>query len=169
MIECTPYYFEDDGSIPNNPDLSLLHYPEAFSSNGLDALMIKDRFINNGWTGAWVDGIYSYHHYHSTAHEVLGCSRGSADVRFGGEQGEMLTLEAGDVVIIPAGVGHCRLSSSSGFQVVGAYPDGQSWDLCTGKTSERPEVLENIRNVPLPGKDPVTGNEDPLLSYWTES
>ena len=28
-------------------------------------------FARNGWLGAWVDGIYSFHHFHSTRHEVL--------------------------------------------------------------------------------------------------
>jgi len=38
------------------------------------------------------------------------------------------------------------------FSVIGAYPRGQeSYDLRTGEEEgERAEVLENIRNVPLP-------------------
>ena len=71
-----------------------------------------------------------------------------------------------DVVVIPAGVGHCNLGSSGGFLVVGAYPEGQSWDLRTGEPDERPEVLENIRKVPLPRTDPVFGDEGPLHEHW---
>jgi uncharacterized protein YjlB len=29
-------------------------------------------FARNGWEGAWRDGIFSFHHFHSTAHEVRG-------------------------------------------------------------------------------------------------
>jgi long-chain acyl-CoA synthetase len=41
----------------------------------------------NGWSGTWRNGIYAFHHYHSTSHEVLGIAAGSAAVRFGGEGG----------------------------------------------------------------------------------
>lgn len=71
-------------------------------------------------------------------------------------------------MVIPAGVGHCRESSGAGFSVVGAYPRGQEdYDLRTGEKGERPEVLENIRNVPLPETDPLSGEEGPLLRHWS--
>ena len=66
---------------------------------------------------------------HSSSHEVLGCYRGSAGVLLGREQGELLTLEAGDAVLIPAGVGYFNKRSSSDFGVVGAYPRGIDWDM----------------------------------------
>jgi uncharacterized protein YjlB len=50
--------------------------------------------------------------------------------------------------------------------VIGAYPDGRSYDLCTGKADERPEILQNIREVSLPEFDPVTGDKNPLYKYW---
>ena len=66
----------------------------------------KATFARNGWTNAWIDGIHEFHHYHSNAHEVLGIVSGSAPVRFGGEDGELVGVTAGDVVVIPAGVAH---------------------------------------------------------------
>jgi uncharacterized protein YjlB len=63
-------------------------------------------------------------------------------------------------------VGHRNLGSSRDFLVVGAYPEGQSWDLRTGEPDERPEVLENISKVPLPETDPVFGDEGPLHEHW---
>jgi uncharacterized protein YjlB len=123
-------------------------------------------FQKNGWGGIWRDGVFSYHHYHSTAHEVLGVVRGSARIAFGGPEGIAVEVETGDVAVIPAGVGHCNLGSSGDFLVIGAYPRGQSWDLRTGEPDERREVLENIRKVPLPETDPVFGDKGPLIEHW---
>jgi uncharacterized protein YjlB len=115
-----------------------------------------------------VDGVFSYHHYHSNAHEVLCVVGGSASIAFGGPEGETVEVAAGDVVVIPAGVGHCNRGSEGGFAVVGAYPRRQeSYDLRTGVEGERPEVLENIRNVPLPKSDPLSGEKGLLLQHWS--
>lgn len=93
---------------------------------------------------------------------------GRAEITFGGPEGEEIGVEAGDVVVIPAGVGHCRESSGGNFSVVGAYPKGQEdYDLRTGEEDERPGVLENIRNVPLPETDPLFGREGPLVGRWS--
>lgn len=166
MIECETFRFEDDGSIPNNPKLPLLLYTAALSNHNSDPASVKELLNRNGWSGVWINGIYSYHHYHSTAHEILVVTGGSATVKFGGEQGEEVQIQKSDAVVIPAGVGHCKINSSMGFRVVGAYPDGQEWDLCKGKAQERPQVLENIKSVPLPKADPITGKQEPLFTYW---
>lgn len=163
------FMFADDGRIPNNPGLPLLVYPGALPDSADRTSACRALFERNGWHGTWVNGVYTYHHYHSTAHEVLGVVAGSATVQFGGEQGEKLKMQAGDVVIIPAGVGHCNQGASADFRVVGAYPRGQDWDLCTGKPGERPGTLDNIRRVPLPQLDPVYDDRGPLLEYWRDS
>lgn len=168
MEDTRLYYFKDDGAIPNNSRLPTVLYKKVLAFEQGDPAAVQQMFKRNRWTGSWVNGIYSYHHYHSTAHEVLAVTRGNATVQFGGEKGKALHMEAGDLVVIPAGVGHCLLESSPGFQVVGAYPDGQNWDLCTGDPGERPGVLRNIRSVPLPVFDPVTGAKEPLLVHWKE-
>ena len=77
------------------------------------------------------------------------------------------TVAAGDVVVIPAGVAHRRLRSTPDFGVVGAYPQGQRWDMCYGKKGERPGTDRNIARVPDPGTDPVYGGEGPLLELWS--
>ncbi len=158
--------FEDDGKIPNNPNLPLLFHPKALEE--LDPSKCKELLAKNGWSGAWVNGVFPYHHYHSTAHEVLAMTGGSARITFGGPEGENVEIGAGDVVVIPAGVGHFNAGSSGDFTVVGAYPDGQSWDLLTGDLDERPESLENIRDVPLPNSDPIFGESGPLPGAWTQ-
>ena len=162
------YRFEDDGSIPNNPTLPLLVYPGALGEPERDPSRCREKLAENGWGGAWVNGVFSYHHYHSTSHEVLCVVGGSARIAFGGPEGEVVEVEAGDVVVIPAGTGHKNEGSSGDFSVVGAYPRGQeSYDLRTGEEGERPEVLENIRNVPLPEADPLYGHRGPLVERWS--
>lgn len=165
--ETREFSFEDDGKIPNNPKLPLLVYPKALDEDERDPSRCKELLADNGWTGAWVNGVFSYHHYHSTAHEVLAVTDGNARITFGGPEGETVEVEAGDVVVISAGVGHCNAGSSGDFTVIGAYPKGQSWDLRTGEPDERPEVIENIQNVPLPKTDPIFGDRGLLLDRWS--
>ena len=167
MGDVQTFMFDDDGKIPNNPALPLLIYVAALPESLSPASDCRALFARNGWDGSWIDGIYDYHHFHSTAHEVLGIAAGSAEVQFGGEQGKVIQLNARDVAVIPAGVGHCNLGQSVDFKVVGAYPKGQEkWDVCTGKPGERPIVLENICHVALPIADPVSGEGGPLMRLW---
>jgi uncharacterized protein YjlB len=162
-----PFLFHDDGAIPNNPTLPLLVYTSALRLIGDDPAAVAERiFSANGWGGLWRDGIYPFHHYHSTAHEVLAICRGGARVQFGGEQGVILDVQPGDVAVIPAGVGHKNLGATGDLLVVGAYPPGQQWDLCYGRPDERPRVIENIARVPLPPTDPVYGKAGLLLEHW---
>ena len=160
------FRFDSDGEIPNNV-LPLLVYPAAVELSGADPAAAFERvFASNGWGGSWRDGIFSYPHYHSTAHEVLGIARGEAKVRFGGAGGAVLTVGPGDVVVIPAGVGHQNLGASADLLVVGAYPGGSEVDLKRGGAAERSAVEASIAGVPLPAADPVHGADGPLLHYW---
>ena len=161
------FHFADDGAIPNHPTLPMLVYKGAIEPDVRDpAITAETLFVRNGWQGTWRNGIFDYHHFHSTAHEVLAICRGHAEVRFGGDQGETLHVQAGDVALLPAGTGHKRLRSSTDLLVVGAYPPGQQWDLCRGAPGERPRVLENIQRVPLPQTDPVFGHAGPVFTFW---
>jgi len=158
--------FHDDGSFPNSR-FPLLLYREALPPEAVSPEAMEAMFAVCGWPPAWRSSVFTYHHYHSTAHEVLGVASGSARLMLGGPKGREFDVRAGDVIVIPAGVGHRRLSSSPGFLVVGGYPPGQTWDLLRGEPGERPRADENIAAVPLPGTDPVTGRPDPLLTHWT--
>ena len=158
--------FKDDGSIPNSRYAVLL-YRGAVDLDAEDpASSLEKRFAENDWTDSWRNRIYTFHHYHSTSHEVLGIYRGSATVRLGGEQGQDFLLEAGDVVVIPAGVGHKNLGSTPRFGVVGAYPNGRQCDLLRGRPGERPQADQNIAAIPLPKEDPIYGPGGPLTSFW---
>ncbi len=164
-IKPEKFYFEDDGKIPNS-NLPLLIYRNAFTES-LTASKLQDHFESNGWTNSWDNGIYSYHHYHSKSHEVLGVYAGSALLHMGGEAGEKIKVQAGDIVIIPAGVGHKNLENSSDFAVVGAYPEGREWDILKGEPGERPKADENIAALPIPASDPLLGEGAGLISIWT--
>jgi uncharacterized protein YjlB len=166
-VEPSAHVFADDGAIPNNPTLPFLVYSGALELPRDDpAAPCEAVFEGNGWGRAWRNGIYPFPHYHSTAHEVLGICRGEARVRFGGAAGIVLAVRRGDVVVIPAGVGHQNLGASADLLVVGAYPAGQRWDLCYGKPQERSRALRNITRVPLPSTDPLYGAEGPLVERW---
>jgi uncharacterized protein YjlB len=160
------YRLADDGTIPNNPVLPLIVYRGALMPSDDAAEQFETMFARNGWAGGWRNGIFAYHHYHSTAHEVLGIARGQARVRFGGDGGESIDVRQGDAVVVPAGVGHKRESASPDLLVIGAYPDGRAPDLNTGKPNERPRVLANIARVALPAADPVFGKAGPLTKQW---
>lgn len=157
----------DNGHFPNNAELPVLLYKNIFDFDDSDpASTIEKIFSKNNWGGSWRNGIYNYHHYHSTAHEALGVYSGWADVQLGGPENKTLRIEKGDLVILPAGTAHKRIDSGDGFAVVGAYPDNQSWDMNYGKEGEADKAKQNIERVPLPKKDPVFGEEGKLFSYW---
>lgn len=160
------HLFADDGRIPNSR-LPLLVYRQALAADKAEGAAAFERlFARHGWSGAWRDGIFPFHHFHSNAHEALGIARGWAEVRFGGEAGRTLRLAAGDAVAIPAGVGHKHERSSPDFLVVGAYPGGCDWDLRRGEPGERDAVMANLARVPLPALDPIHGKSGPLPVAW---
>jgi uncharacterized protein YjlB len=161
------HLIRDNGTFPNSDRLPLLVYKKAFLFNGKgDPAVVEKTFATNGWTGSWRNGLYPYHHYHSTAHEVLGIYGGSVRVQFGGDDGITVVAEAGDVLVLPAGLAHKNLWSSHDFRVVGAYPKGTSRDMNYGKEGERPGTDANIARVPLPGSDPVQGRSGALPEHW---
>lgn len=152
---------------PNNLNLPVLVYQQVLNVPTSDeAGYIKNVFEQNGWSNSWTDTIYTYHHYHSNAHEVVGVSRGRCMVMLGGDDEVITTLEKGDVIVIPAGVAHKNVGASDDFECVGAYPNGAAYDLKRGEDNERSEADENIKNVPLPDSDPIFGKSGPVLEHW---
>jgi uncharacterized protein YjlB len=168
-IEVEEYLLEGCERFPNNSHLPLLIYRRYFDIMDEDgSRMIRDTFEANSWTQSWINGIYDYHHYHSTAHEVLGVAKGKAVVNFGGISGVIKDIGPGDVIVIPAGVAHKCLSHSEDFKCVGAYPVGQNYNILTGGPGERPAADEQIARVPDPETDPLLGASGPLLSHWSK-
>lgn len=160
-VEC--FRFTDDGGIPNSrlPVLCYRDIEQVRDPAGCDRL-----FAGHGWLGAWRNGIYPFHHFHSTSHEVLGIVRGQATVHLGGPGGRALQVGRGDVLVLPAGTGHKNDGASADLLVVGAYPDAMAWDLRRGDPREHGEVVANIARVPIPRADPVHGGDGPLTERW---
>ena len=158
--------FKDDGIFPNNP-LPLLFYWHAIATDAKDPASVFEKcFVENDWTNSWRDGVYSFPHYHSTSHEVLGVYSGAVNLRLGGEHGKNVEVQAGDVIVIPAGVAHQNVGASDDLGVVGAYPEGRDWDLLRGLPGERPKADHNIAALPMPDNDPVYGANGPLRRIW---
>src|ERR1700722_12172199 len=147
-------YLKRNGWIPHSP-FPVLIYRNALPVTGDLANTMERLFTANGWPPQWRNGIYSFHHYHSTAHEVLGFAGGHADLILGGEGGTPISVHAGDIAVLPAGTGHCRITASDDFLAIGAYPPDEHWDIC--RTAATPEVIERMHRVQFPASDPLTG------------
>ena len=168
-IEPQTFVFDSDGSVPNNPALPVLLYRGGIDvSAGRDPeRAVEQIFIANGWgRDIWRNGIYSFAHFHSMIHEVLGIARGSVRVRLGGRAGQEFVLETGDVAVLPAGTGHQRLSEHDGLSVVGGYPPQGRYDVCRGGASDVASAVQAVAQVPLPSVDPLFGDGGPLLTHW---
>ena len=152
-------YFEKAADVPNS-NLPVLLYRSVLAIHAATKVRaFRDRFKVNGGTGIWTDTIYDYTHFHSNAHEVLAIAEGKVTLRLGGTRGSLLRLKAGDMLVLPAGVGHRRVSAGD-VKAVGAYPAGQShYDM---KREGR-----RIPTVPLPLTDPFYGLDGPLTTAWS--
>lgn len=161
------YLLPPASAIPNHPRWPLLVYLEALPRDELDLAAAFERlFARNRWPAAWRDGVFPFHHYHSTAHEALGVYSGEVTVQFGGDAGVAVTARPGDVIVLPAGTGHKRLGSRGRLGIVGAYPAGQHPDTCTPPMTNLTRATEAIARVPLPECDPVCGAGGPLFGHW---
>lgn len=161
--EIVRLHFGAGDQVPNNPD-----YPAVLARRALggahDDGTVRALMEQNGWRGTWTWRVFDYHHFHPDAFEALAVAKGGATLMLGGPQGETVEVEAGDVMILPPGFGHCQIAMRHGFQICGAYPPGQT-DYTVVRSSDGWDdaMLAQIAAVPLPSADPVWGGTGPLL------
>ena len=155
------------GAIPNHLRWPLLVYTGVVAISAADpAADFEALFDRNGWPAAWRNGVHPFHHFHCDAHEALGVYSGEVTVQFGGDGGVVITAHPGDVIVLPAGTGHKKLSSRGTLGVVGAYPKGQHPDMCTPLLSSLKRSAAAVARVVLPQRDPVYGAGGPLFTHW---
>jgi uncharacterized protein YjlB len=151
--------------VPNNRKLPVVIYRHALRPDSGDlASAFEILFERNDWPPQWRDGIFDYHHFHATAHEVLGIAAGSVEVIIGGPNGRLVRVSAGDALLLPAGTGHCLQSHAGAFQVVGGYPEGQQWDI--RREALTPDEQVAMEALPFPPRDPLDGTHGPVVEHW---
>lgn len=84
--------------------LPLLIMKHGFQPSG-SPTEIEEILTDNGWIPAWRYEMFPFSHFHSNVHEALGVFKGSALLQFGGDADQAVqeSVEAGDVILIPAG------------------------------------------------------------------
>jgi uncharacterized protein YjlB len=95
------YLFQTNGWVPNNPDKPVLLYRAVLPDTPDAAAAVEQHFLARDWRPEWRGVVFDFHHYHSSAHEVLGCVSGHASIMMGGENGTTIELRKGDAVLIP--------------------------------------------------------------------
>lgn len=68
------------------------------------------------------DGVFDCHHYHLTAHEVLGVFAGAATPEPGGPDGWRVGMRPGDPLLLPGGTGHCCLYPRADLTAIRLHP-----------------------------------------------
>jgi len=163
------YTGKPQGGVPNSR-LPVIIYHHVIPPGAVDnASYLEHIFQTNVWLPQWRYTVYPYTHFHSNTHEALGVFAGSAKLQLGGENGKIIDVQIGDVVVIPAGVGHKQISANDDFMMVGAYPDKTQADLCHDEPAKLAVRLRTVSKVPLPVSDPVTGHSEGLMREWRKT
>ncbi|KAH8655440.1 hypothetical protein BX600DRAFT_469651 [Xylariales sp. PMI_506] len=168
---------------PNNP-LPVLVYRGVLPVH--DEASVSEALQRHGWVkkGCW--GTITTRHFHPNTHECYGIFQGSSELVFGQggaddpEAGVKCRVQAGDVVVVPAGVAHASVSPEDHspdpvtgekpprYRYIGVYPgDAPHWRNEFGKTPLRvdDDLFAEVAAVPIPS-DPVHGAGGPLPEIW---
>ena len=74
-----------------------------------------------------------------------------------------MAVGPGDVMVLPAGTGHCLVEGSADLLIVGAYPPGQTGGHLPRRPTE--EMRERIGALPAPSTDPL-GAKEGVTALW---
>ncbi|KXJ91656.1 hypothetical protein Micbo1qcDRAFT_223794 [Microdochium bolleyi] len=178
-VEC--YFTQPSPDVPNNR-LPVLIYrnvlPRPLTEETATACLSSHKWEKRG---TW--GHISIRHFHPNSHECYGVFQGSSTLLIGAidtdvGRGCQVSLQAGDVIVLPAGTAHSSLSSSDDYRYIGVYPNvlaGRAHDaVCKGCPKWTNEVGDNpahsfketVRRVGFPEEDPVYGIDGPLMRLW---
>ncbi|USP75558.1 hypothetical protein yc1106_02832 [Curvularia clavata] len=166
-LRLTAYFIPSHALIPNTTPHGhpLIIYHSAFPASTPPSAL-EAHLPSNGLSPQWRYTMYSTTHYHSTTHEFLCIFLGRARLLFGGESnpGKVeAEVAAGDAVLVPAGVGHRLVEDvEGGFEMVGSYPKGCSWDMCYGKEGEE-DKAQAVGKVKWVERDPLYGEDGPAV------
>ena len=161
------HWSKPNGVLPNSRFPLLVH--RLGIAGGGDAEVLA-RFRTNGWLNNWrYPGVYTYPHFHSTTHECLGVAAGWMEVALFGTGGIRVRVSAGDVIVMPAGVSHSMVGHSDDVMMIGGYPDGRDWDNMQEEhltEDGRRAAVKRIMMLPIPARDPVTGE---AMQEWIDA
>ena len=155
--------------VPNSP-LPVLIYRNVLQGKNSEDFM-TETIEANGWLKGGTFKHYPTHHFHSVTHECYAAFQGSSRMLLGrgpldDRDGSVeVDVQAGDIIVLPAGVSHSNLESKDGYSYVGLYPKGSphydnNW--CKADSNETAAKAANARAVPLPDFDPIYGRNGPL-------
>lgn len=88
------------------------------------------------------------------------------DLAIFGDGGETVRLDAGDILLMPAGVRHEMVGHSEDVMMCGSYSDGRDWNNIQEAFISEEEyraAAKRIMMLPVPPRDPATG--DPILEW----
>lgn len=168
-IQVTTKYIPGWERIPNTSIQSkpLMIYHKAFDATPTELTQHLEKV--GEVVPQWTYSMYNTTHYHSTTHEVLGVVSGRARLCFGGDENPDRfepTVERGDMIIVPAGVGHRLLNEldahEEAFKMVGAYPPRKHWDMCYGEPGDEGKA-KDIEKLPWFRLDPLYGKDGPAM------
>lgn len=162
------FFFEGNGRVPNSR-LPLLIYRNVIR---WDVTTMEAIMRQNKWVTSWHahDGMWPRHHFHCEAHEFICVTKGAHLGKFGGHNGKKSQLNAGDVIVIPAGVGHCGLEISDDLDLTGGFHDGFGVvDFRMGFPEEYAELRARARQIPVLDYDPFFGVDGPLAQIWRDA
>lgn len=161
------YAFSGNGRVPNSR-LPALIYRNVIRGTTPE---FEETLRTNGWPPDWHSalGMYPRHHFHSDTHELIAVTRGEMTAILGGHDGKSVRLRQGDVVVIPAGVGHLGTAITDDLRLTGSFPEGfgvHDFRLC--RPDEYSELAAVAERVPVPAYDPIYGPSGPLPTIWRD-